>query len=413
MRRYLEALKEVANTGSAKVKGSLLKKADSPILRDILYYAYSPTVTFGVGAVDFETGGIDSAWDDVQPLEFLTLARQLASRELTGNAAEIAVRQHIEKYPGHLRSMVRDIFAQRLSIGMDAKRINAALCNTIPVFGVMLAYEYESGRLDYPVFISPKLDGMRAVAIHDEKGVAMFSRRGTPIVGVPHIVEAIRLLSYGVYDGELMHPDGFQTTVSVCRRENPLHPDFERVSFHIFDRVDTQEWDSPKKPASHRFEALQWTLQAAEMRNPGLPLKLVKHFRVSNSQKLQEWHKHFVSEGYEGTMIQGDLPYVKKRSWSIMKLKDFLTLDAKVIGWEPGDTTGKFKHCMGRLICEDLKTGVDFKVGSGFVDSDREITDGWIGKFIEVKYQNWTDPDESGKVRPRFPVYIRTRTDLE
>jgi DNA ligase-1 len=107
-------------------------------------------------------------------------------------------------------------------------------------------------------------------------------------------------------------------------------------------------------------------------------------------------------------MIQGNLPYKKKRSYDLMKLKDFFTLDALVTGWEHGDKTGKYKHHMGKLLCVDIKTGRDFKVGSGFVDSDRDTTDGWIGKVIEVKYQNFTD---EGK--PRFPVYIRTREDID
>ena len=408
MHSYLDILAEIAKTGVAREKGRLLKAGDSPILRDILYFAFAPTVTFGVGVVDYDDAVEGLPLGFVKPLDFLCICHQLADRTLRGGAAEVIVRDHINRYPRTYRKLVQAIFAQRLSIGMEAKRINAIFPSLIPTFGVQLAYEYETGRLPFPVYVSSKLDGMRCVGINDQKGCLLWSREGNPITGVPHILKALRALPYGVYDGELMHPTlGFQTTVSICKRENTLHELYEEVFYNLFDRVDISDWEDPKMIAEERFSKLGNIIARTKANDPKTPIKLVQHHLIYNSDALDQWHKHFTAEGFEGTMIQGNIPYSRKRSYGIMKLKDFLSMDAVVLGWEFGAKTSKYKAKMGKLLCQDLKTGVKFKCGSGFVDTDRDVMDGWIGLKIEVKYQNLSD---DGK--PRFPVYIRTRSDL-
>ena len=60
---------------------------------------------------------------------------------------------------------------------------------------------------------------------------------------------------------------------------------------------------------------------------------------------------------------------------------------------------------MGALLCMDIESKKEFKVGTGFTDKQRESPPP-IGSIITYKYQETT---KAGV--PRFPVYLRIRTD--
>ena len=70
------------------------------------------------------------------------------------------------------------------------------------------------------------------------------------------------------------------------------------------------------------------------------------------------------------------------------------------------DGKGKFKGKMGSLLCRDIKSGVEFRLGSGFGDEIR-ANPPKIGQILTYKFQNLT---KNGK--PRFPVFIRFKKEL-
>lgn len=401
MRHYLDQLLQVKAHPSAREKVELLKDFDSPTLREILFLAYSPSVVFGIGAINFSTADDSSTYPNLS--SFLDLTKALLSKSLRGNAAKDAVLDYVDRFPREARELVASIFTQTLSIGCDVKRVNKAYKDCIPVFSVQLAEEYQSGKMEYPCWISPKLDGMRCVAFVTSAGVSLMSRGGKAIECMPHIEAALRLAPNGVYDGELMHPGGFQTTVSFCRTKDPK-PGCESVVYHIFDFVSHQEWNDPQAPAVERFRAL------ANLAGANLPsIKIVPHFEVANTNKLLQVHRQFVADGYEGSMLQWQGPYVAKRGWHLQKLKPFLSLEGTVVGYQLGK--GKLKHLMGNLVIQDLKTGTTFGLGSGFDNEERaKPAEYWMGKVLEIQFQNYT----SGKdPQPRFPTFMRERPDID
>jgi DNA ligase-1 len=401
------ALAEIKATGRKREKVSLLKKYDSPTMRDVLFYAFSPTVSFGVGRVSFDS---ETPWDPSNPPsigEFLTLCKNLSDRSLTGNAAEAAVRAHVEQYPAELRELVAAVFAARLSIGCDVEIINSALPGVIPVFGVQLAREFNPDHMTYPAYASAKLDGMRCLLFVTYSGVSMHTRTGKRIECLPAIESAFSKLPLGVYDGELLHENGvFSDTISVCRKNEPSAGSAS-IRFHVFDYISLAEWDSPITPASQRFARL------AEIEHRYLSTLtstqvwyVVPHVLVNSSLELATLHTSLTASGYEGTMVQFNKPYNKKRTYDLMKLKDFLSTEAEVIGIHMG--TGKFKGMIGALQCRDTKTRMEFKCGSGFSDEERRLPhDYWLGSVIEVQYQELTQDNI-----PRFPTFLRRRDDL-
>jgi len=95
--------------------------------------------------------------------------------------------------------------------------------------------------------------------------------------------------------------------------------------------------------------------------------------------------------------------YENKRSSTLLKVKYFHDEEAKVVGQLPG--TGRLQHMMGKLVCR-LPNGTQFKVGTGFSDAERKKPPK-TGSVITFKYQELSDHGN-----PRFPVFLRERTDL-
>ena len=65
------------------------------------------------------------------------------------------------------------------------------------------------------------------------------------------------------------------------------------------------------------------------------------------------------------------------------------------------------KGTMGALVVRDLKTGVEFNIGSGFTASDRQ--DEWKpGEIVKYRYF-----PVGIKTKPRHPVYIGRRSNID
>ena len=407
MLTIFEQLAQVKATGRTRDKLAMLKRYDSPTLRDALFFAVSPTVAFGVGRVKTD---LDSPALTSPPSvgEFLALAQDLIERKAVGTQATDRVIAHAARYPALYRELVIDLFAGKLSIGCDAETVNKAFPGVIPVFGVQLAREFSTDHMTYPAFVSSKLDGMRCLLFVTYAGVSLLSRTGKSIVSLPHISAAFEKLALGVYDGELLHDNGvFADTVSICRKLEPPEG-YESVRLHVFDYVPLHEWSKPTTPAKQRFLRLDeiYKKYLAEHDNSqDYSWFVVEHEVIRNNQELSRFHDLMIESGYEGTMIQFDRPYSQKRTHDLMKLKNFTSTEAVVIGIEPG--AGKYKKVMGACHVRDTKSGVVFKCGSGFSDAERGMGDFWLDKIIEIKFQELTKDNV-----PRFPTFLRIRGDL-
>ena len=93
-----------------------------------------------------------------------------------------------------------------------------------------------------------------------------------------------------------------------------------------------------------------------------------------------------------------------KVSNTLLKVKSFSDMDVVVLGYEKGK--GKNVGVIGALNVKDAKGNL-FKVGTGFTDAER-ANPPKVGEIVTVKYQVLTH-----KGIPRFPTYLRRRTDLK
>lgn len=257
------------------------------------------------------------------------------------------------------------------------------------------------------VFVQPKLDGLRAV----NQDNTLMSRNGKPYVACPHLYQDDCVLDGELYTHE--YKADFNKIVSLCKKQKPtseeLHESLQKVQMWIYDFPDIDG------PFSERYEALQAQLDYFDRNS----FVLVPTHEVKSWDEIKEWHGKFLSEGYEGTIIRLDLgPYENKRSKQLLKYKDFIDEEFKIVGAEEG--TGGRTGTIGFFIMQhDKNPNQTFKSNvKGDFDYLKQVWKDhkkYIGKSATVKYFQRTpkQADGTGDV-PRFPYIIKiSREDYE
>ena len=118
-------------------------------------------------------------------------------------------------------------------------------------------------------------------------------------------------------------------------------------------------------------------------------MKVITTTKMLGYDAIQLAKKH-VKAGWEGLMcVKPDSRYTYgKRGNHIVKLKYRKTADLLCIGTEVGD--GKYVGMIGSLVLKDSE-GRIVKVGSGLDDSDRNTKIDYIGKIVEIEYEQILD----------------------
>lgn len=132
---------------------------------------------------------------------------------------------------------------------------------------------------------------------------------------------------------------------------------------------------------------------------------LTKRF---TGEQATEYVKNLVNKGWEGCMLVEPDSYYElgKRVNHSIKLKYRKTVDLLCIDILPGE--GKYAEMIGSLVLQD-SVGRIVQVGSGLSDLDRNIADYYVGKIVEIEYEQLMDT----YIQPTF-VQVRldkTRAD--
>jgi ATP-dependent DNA ligase len=257
----------------------------------------------------------------------------------------------------------------------------------------LLAQTFEQVAPDAPVFIQPKLDGMRCIA--DIETGTLWSRGGKIITDLPRLESAVKAL-YGFQikylDGELYVPgEPFSKLVSLVRNGSM------DVQYHVYDCVMAA-------PFSDRNGILDGLMMTS-------PLNKVPTV-AAKGRDVMMWHEQFLLQGYEGTMIRSDKDKVYRhgaRSSSLLKLKNFKDSEFLCVGVKQE----KHENTLGSLECV-TSTGEVFYARPKMSDEDKDEL--WrnpgnvVNHYVTVKYFEITDAGV-----PRFPVVIKIRPiqDLE
>ena len=226
----------------------------------------------------------------------------------------------------------------------------------------MLAYPVSAKPIDYskPVFIQPKLDGVRCLIQCDNGQVTAYSRTGKVWKNIDHILFNLKPFFHWnpnvVLDGELYNhdfKDDFESIISMVRKTKPTDEDRsiseKHVQFHCYDVIDVYLGNNKGEPTnlvfSERDDWLRSNLQSNHC------IKLVPTNQVFREDDARVYHARNLAAGYEGSIVRLDTPYQCKRSHSLRKFKDFSDAEADIVGYEEGK--GKRTGTLGKFIMQD------------------------------------------------------------
>lgn len=297
------------------------------------------------------------------------------------------------------------------------------------IFKPMLACEADLDTIKFPVIASPKLDGIRATVT--PQGLLTRSLKEVPN---RHVFELLSQQVLWGMDGELIvgdptAKDVYRQTVSGVMTKAGT-PEF---TFRVFDFVSFDE--DAGEP---------WEVHYSYTRRAELLELLVKEFKSSavvmhdimvcdDLLQLRAYEEACLEKGYEGLILRDpNSGYKFGRSTAkeglLLKLKRFQDSEAEILEVieEMHNTNeaktnalgrterssakaGKVgKGRMGALRVKDVKSGVEFELGTGFDDSDKaafwKARSSCVGRLVKYKFFPIGVKD-----KPRHPVYLGMR----
>lgn len=290
-------------------------------------------------------------------------------------------------------------------------------------FAPMLAGKFDEAKQKFPVWLSPKLDGVRMLV---KDGVCL-SRSLKPFPNKA-LQEKYGRPQYEGYDGELIV--GKPTDANVCdaTRSEVMRIDGPcTAEYFVFDRHDKPD--------------MRFCMRLAYV-SPFLheQVHVLQHVIANDMDDLTHWETKWLEMGYEGAMIRdpnGLYKYGRSttKEGGLLKVKRYVDSEAVIIGMEElmhnaneafESELGKTKRqtlqenmvpmgTMGALIVRDVKTGVQFNIGTGFNTEQRQWF--WDHRAGLVEYSTiirYKSFPIGVKDKPRHPVYdcIRDPRDM-
>lgn len=293
----------------------------------------------------------------------------------------------------------------------------------------MLAVAADFDKIKYPVYASPKLDGIRCLIID---GVA--KTRTLKDVPSAHVANILSKPELDGLDGELIvgrptAKDVYNQTVSHVMAHDKVF-DF---TFFVFDMHNVVGgYQTRLLRLYDRFEA--WEKDGTKPPS----LRCLSTKLINDEIELLAYEAKCVEEGYEGIIVRANLnaPYKYGRSTvnegSLLKVKRFEDSEAVIIGFEEEMFNGNDaqtnelgrtkrstakaglsgKQTLGAFQVRDRVSGVEFSIGTGLTALQRGVfwqrRDDYLGKLVKYKYF-----PVGVKVAPRHPVFLGLRDERD
>ena len=293
-----------------------------------------------------------------------------------------------------------------------------------------LSYDDRKNEIVYPVYAQPKLDGIRCIVRQEDDEIVGRTRNGKIIECIPHILDSLKgfFMAYpkAILDGELYnqeYKEDFNKITSLVRKQKPVRSaketdkafakkeaKWQESLIESADKIQYWVYDMPKLNDVINEKTL-FDFRMTELKDKLITRKdcivIVETNEVYSEGNLDNLYGQYLEQGYEGQMIRNDVGYdANKRSKNLLKRKDFMDAEYKVIDIDEGNgnRSGTAKH----LVCYCEKTKQQFNSNiKGSFDYLKEIYDNrkeYIGKFATIKFFQLT-PDGI----PRFPYAIAFR----
>lgn len=174
-----------------------------------------------------------------------------------------------------------------------------------------------------------KFDGHRMQVIIDESGIQAFARSGNERTLPKHIVDMLRFVTPGTYDGELLVVGGTSTDVTALDLQN-------NAQLVLFDIMRDRDDLVIGKEFRERRELLEAALDTV-FRKGGdqnfLPVEIAQSMPVTESGLQEIWDR-----GGEGAIVKNiySVYQIGRRSSDWIKFKRQQTAELTIIGFQAG-----------------------------------------------------------------------------
>jgi DNA ligase-1 len=410
-----EFIEEMKATSSTNAKKEILLKYDSPFLRKIFKYTYTPFKQYHVTSANLKKRS-DLISDNY--LDLFEMLDDLNERRVTGHTAIQAVNGFILKYQ-EFADIIYDVIDRNIKTRATSTLINSVLPGTVPTFEVALAEKFESAekKVDFDSgmwWASRKLDGVRCITVIDEAGqIKFFSRQGKEFLTLDNLRQDLMKLGLRskVLDGEvcIMRESGLEDFQGIIKEIGKKDHTIETPKYYVFDLLELDEFTagSSEITLSARLIMLngfliESGLQFAE------PLP---QFKLVDREHFEKVAADATEMGYEGIMIRKDVGYEGKRSKNLLKVKKMHDAEYEVTGLEMGThrvivNEREEEEEMLKAVFVQHR-GNQVRVGSGFSLEQRrhyfQNPNDILGKTITVQFFEETT-DQHGNHSLRFPV---------
>ena len=413
---------EIRSSNSRKYKQEVLQKyKDDRVIQEYLKIAFNPYTVYGISykklykfVGDSEIDSINSIFDLFDYLEVHN----------TGSARDISICQEIlnnvAAYDREAAALLEKLICKDLSIGCDAKTINAVIPDLIPTFDVQLAqkfFEKPEKVIGKHFVVTTKIDGGRIIAIKENGQVSFYTRAGQRYEGLVDLEkEMLDTLPDGtVLDGEITilenkgipSKEAYKRAMKITRSDGEKHG----LKMICFDAMYIDEWKA--QTCTHDYTERRLLLQGLMSTHPHTYFEVLPVlYAGDDTSKILELLDEAIANQEEGVMINiSDAKYEFGRTWNLMKVKKMHTLDLEIVGYEEG--SGRLAGTLGAIHVR-YKNGNIVKVGSGFSDELRALIwlepSDFVGKIVEIQYFEPTTNQDGGESL-RFPVFKDFRTD--
>jgi DNA ligase-1 len=275
-------------------------------------------------------------------------------------------------------------------------------------------------KLAFPQYGTTKLDGIRCLKV---EGYGVVSRTFKKIANA-YIREVLDLILPFGADGEILSGATFQECTHAVMSYDGT-PEFK---YHMFDLVT--ELDTPYLTRIENLKKWYETLTDKQKQ----VISLVLPTELKNQAEVEAFEQSCLDQGFEGVILRsGNSPYKCGRSTLrenyLTKVKRFEDSEAEIIDCEElmnnnnvatKDNFGRSERSshkanlsgagiLGTLVVKDCKSGLTFRVGTGFDAAQR--TAYWndrvnlVGKIVKYKFFS-----VGVKELPRHPVFLGFRS---
>ena len=280
--------------------------------------------------------------------------------------------------------------------------------------------------LKRPVFVSPKLDGIRCVV---KDGQAL--TRKLKLIPNRRIQGLLGNAEFDGLDGELTVGEPNAVDTWNATQSGVMSHDGEPVfTFHVFD-----DFTDPGFGFEDRLFAADSRVRAIADHTHGITL--VHHELAHTVEDVMRLQDKWVSRGYEGVMLrspfgaykfgrstlrEGHLIKVKRFEDGEAIVQDFVEkyynrnepiIDALGLQKRSSSIEGKVPAgVLGAFVVRDVTTGLVFEIGSGLDDYWRSEVwnnkEKYKGSIIKYKYQPY-----GVKELPRSPIFLGFRDPID